>query len=42
MHTLSKEAKMFATFRSALARARRHVDLYFAALVDQVRFRRQR
>lgn len=26
---------MFATFRSALARARRHGDLYFAALVDQ-------
>lgn len=26
---------MFATFRSAVARARRHGDLYFAALVDQ-------
>jgi hypothetical protein len=26
---------MFGTFRSALARARRHGDLYFAALVDQ-------
>ena len=26
---------MFATFRSALARARQHGDLYFAALVDQ-------
>lgn len=26
---------MFATFRSALVRARRHGDLYFAALVDQ-------
>ena len=25
---------MFATFRSALARARQHGDLYFAALVD--------
>src|SRR5688572_4903578 len=26
---------MFATFRDAVARARRHGDLYFAALVDR-------